>query len=116
MALAAKSNSATTVLHGTVFNAAMAFIQHPEVSSPPDLFRGMICLSLVVGFEEDKARVGLSAAIERLRNALAYNGLRLDSDDQLLARPLAGEVSSIELAEAICSPRRMGLSEVPTVH
>ena len=37
------------------------------------LWRGMICLSLAVGFEEDRARLGLPAAVDRLRDALAYN-------------------------------------------
>jgi hypothetical protein len=40
-----------------------------------DLLRGMVCLSLAVGFEEDRARLGLPAAVNRLRDALAYNGL-----------------------------------------
>ena len=34
------------------------------------LLRGMICLSLAIGFEEDRARLGLAAAVERLRDAL----------------------------------------------
>jgi hypothetical protein len=42
-----------------------------------DLLRGMICLSLSIGFEEDKARLGLPAAVDRLRDALAFNGLTL---------------------------------------
>jgi hypothetical protein len=42
-----------------------------------ELRRGMICLSLPVGFEEDRVRLGLPAAVERLRDALAYNGLTL---------------------------------------
>jgi hypothetical protein len=62
-----------------------------------------------VGFEEDKARLGLPAAVEQLRDALAYNGLSLDGDERLLAGVLDGSVSSEQLAEAICSPRRMGL-------
>jgi hypothetical protein len=45
----------------------------PETAD--ELWRGMICLSLAVGFEEDRASVGLPAAVSRLRNALAYNGL-----------------------------------------
>jgi hypothetical protein len=43
-----------------------------------NLWRGMICLSLAIGFEEDRARLGLPAAVDRLRDALAYNGLTLD--------------------------------------
>jgi hypothetical protein len=74
-----------------------------------DPLAGMTCLSLAVGFEEDRARVGLSAAVERLRDALAYNGLTQDGDDRLLAGVLTGEVSSVTLAEAICSAQRMGL-------
>ena len=73
------------------------------------LLRGMICLSLTIGFEEDRARLGLSAAVDRLRDALAYNGLTLNGDDLLMADVLAGSVSSVQLAEAICSMRRMGL-------
>jgi hypothetical protein len=65
--------------------------------------RGMICLSLAVGLEEDRARLGLTAAVDRLRDALAYNGLTLDGDEKLLAGMLTGEVTSEELAEAICS-------------
>jgi hypothetical protein len=71
----------------------------------------MICLSLAVGFEEDRARLGLPAAVDRVRDALAYDGLMLDSDARLLAGVLSGDVSSVELAEAICSPRRMDLRE-----
>ena len=77
----------------------------------PDLCRGMICLSLAIGFEEDRARLGPPAAVDRLRDALAYNGLTLDSDARLLAGVLAGDVSSVQLAEAICSARRMGPPE-----
>jgi len=32
----------------------------------------MICLSLAVAFEEDRVRLGLAAAVDRLRDALAY--------------------------------------------
>jgi hypothetical protein len=80
-------------------------------TNAPDhsLWRGMICLSLAVGFEEDRARLGLPAAIDRLRDALAYNGLTLDGDERLFAGVLDGRVSSVELAEAICSRPRMGL-------
>jgi hypothetical protein len=81
-----------------------------------DAWRGLICLSLAVGFEEDRARLGLPAAVDRLRDALAYNGLTLDSDDRLLAGVLVGNVSNVQLAKAICSPRRMGLPEAPAVH
>jgi hypothetical protein len=38
---------------------------------------------------------------DRLRDALAYNGLTLDGDERLLARVLDGDVSSVQLAEAI---------------
>jgi len=79
------------------------------MSAGDPLFRGMICLSLAVGFEEDRTRLGLLAAVERLGDALAYNGLTLDSDEWLLAGVLAGGVFGVELAQAICSPRRMGL-------
>jgi hypothetical protein len=78
----------------------------------PDLLRGMICLKLAVGFEEDRARLGLVAAVDRLRDALAYNGLTLDGDEQLLAGVLTGNMDSAQLAEAICSKRRMGLQVV----
>ena len=70
---------------------------------------------MAVGFEEDRARLGLPAAVNRIRDALAFNGLILDGDDRLLAGVLAGNVSSVELAWAICSPRRMGLPEAPTM-
>jgi hypothetical protein len=36
----------------------------------------------------------------------------LDSDDRLLA----GEVKGADLAEAICSARRMGLADASVVH
>jgi hypothetical protein len=48
--------------------------------------RGVICFSLAVGFEEDRARLGLPAAVDRLRDELTYNGLTLDSDARLLGR------------------------------
>jgi hypothetical protein len=67
-----------------------------------DLMRGMICFSLAIGFEEDRARLGLPAAVDGLRDARAYNRLTLDSDDRLLA----GYVSHVELAGGICSARR----------
>jgi hypothetical protein len=81
----------------------------------PDFWRGMICLSLAVGFEEDWARPGLPAAVERLCDALAYNELALDCDEPLLAGVLDDSVSSEELVEAISSLRRMGLSS-STMH
>jgi hypothetical protein len=80
----------------------------------PDLLRSAICLSLAVGFEEDRAKLALAAAVERLRDALAYNGLTLDGDERLLAGVLDGSVSSVELAEAICSPQRMDLPSATT--
>jgi hypothetical protein len=77
--------------------------------STDSIFRGMICLSLAVGFEEDRARLGLAAAVHRLRNALIENALWLSGDDELLAGVLAEKVSSQDLAETLCSMRRMGL-------
>ena len=76
-----------------------------------DLGRGMICLSLAVGFEEDRARLGLPAAVDRLRDALAFNGLTQDGDERLLAG-----VSAVQLAEAICPPARMWLPSAQAVH
>jgi hypothetical protein len=73
------------------------------------LLRGMICLSLAVGFEEDRARVGLAAAIDRLRTALIANDLWLCGDDQLLDGVITGKVSSEQFAEALCSMKRMSL-------
>lgn len=40
-----------------------------------DLWPGIVCLSLAVGFEEDRARVRLATAGDRLRDALADNAL-----------------------------------------
>ena len=77
-------------------------------SSDP-LVRGMICFSLAVGFEEDRMRLGLPAAIDRLRNALFENDLSLPGDEELLAAVLSGNVSSQQFAEALCSMKRMGL-------
>jgi len=48
-------------------------------------------------------------ARDRLRDPLTLNGLTLDGDKRLFVGVTAGEVSGVELAEAICSPRRMGL-------
>ncbi len=78
---------------------------HTRESVKDPLWRGMICLSLAVGFEEDRARLGLSVAVDRLRDALAYNGLTLDGDERLLAGASDGSVSSVQLAESICSAR-----------
>jgi hypothetical protein len=61
-----------------------------------DPWRGMICLSLAVGFEEDRARLGLPAAVDRLRDALAYNGLTLDGDERLLAGVLDGRWQRVQ--------------------
>ena len=77
--------------------------------SDDQLIRGMICLSLAIGFEEDRARLGLSVAIDRVRNALVDNDLWLCGDEQLLLAVLTGEVSSEKFAEALCSMRRIGL-------
>jgi hypothetical protein len=74
----------------------------------PDPLRGVICLSLAMRFEKDRARLGLHGAVDQLRDLLAHNGLTLDSDERLLAGVLEGSVSSAQLAKAI-SPRRMGL-------
>jgi hypothetical protein len=63
------------------------------VMDASNLLQGAICLSLAVGFEEDRARLGLPAAVDRLRDALAYNGLTPGSD-----------------------ARRMRLLEAPAVH
>ena len=74
--------------------------------------RGAICPSLAIGFEQDREWLGLPAAIERLRDALAYNGLLMDGDEALLAGVVDGSVTSVELAEAICSTRGTGLQVV----
>src|SRR5438132_1238658 len=50
------------------------------------------------------------------RGVLAYDGLTLDGDERLLAGALEGSASRVQLAEAICSARRMGLSEAPATH
>jgi hypothetical protein len=81
-----------------------------------DTWHGMICLSLAVGFEKDRGRLGLPAAVDRLRDALAYNGLTLDSDAPLLAGVLAGDVSDVALAQSICSPHRMSLPTAQITH
>ena len=83
---------------------------NPEVDQ---VWRGMICLSLAIGFEERRARLGLPAAVERLRDALKYNDLMLDGDERLLAGVLDGSVSSVALAEEMCSMRRMRSSGLP---
>jgi hypothetical protein len=77
-----------------------------------DLWIGKICLSLAIGFEEDRSRLGLPAAVDRLRDALAYNGLTLAGDDRMTAGVLDGSVSSLQLAEAICSARRKATCEL----
>jgi hypothetical protein len=77
------------------------------VGSPDQLIRGILCLSLALRFEEDRARVGLSEAIDRLQSALKSNGLWLVGDDQLLGDVLQGRVSSEQFAEALCSMKRM---------
>jgi hypothetical protein len=69
----------------------------------------MICFSLALGFEEDRARLGLPAAIDRLRNALFENDLSLPSDEELFADVLSGNISSQQFAESLCSMKRMGL-------
>jgi hypothetical protein len=79
-------------------------------SSEPASWPAMMCLSIAIGFEEDPARLGLPAAVDRAVDPLKYNGLTLDGDDLLMAQALTGEVSSAQLAEAICSTGRMGLS------
>ena len=61
-------------------------------------------------------RILLTAARLAFGDALAFNGLSLDSDERLLAGVLAGDVSGVELAQAICSPRRMGLPGALVTH
>ena len=73
------------------------------------LWRGMLCLSLAMRFETDRARSGLPTAVDRVRIALGENGLWLEGDNELLAKVLAGEVKSEEFAERLCSMKRMGL-------
>jgi len=55
--------------------------------------RTSICLSLAIGFEEDRARLGLSGGVDRLRHALQRNDLWQAGDEELLARVLADEIS-----------------------
>jgi len=82
--------------------------------SKEHLWRGMVCLSLAIGFEEDRVRLGLEAAVNRLRDGLKYNGLWLDGDDQLLGSTLNNEISRERLAQMLCSIRRMGLVDGKT--
>ena len=79
------------------------------MKSADPLWRSAICLSLANGFEEDLASVGLQAAVERLGAAPASNALTLESDERMSACVLSSELSGAELAEAICSARRMAL-------
>jgi hypothetical protein len=60
------------------------------IGGSPSLWRAMICLSLAIGFEEDRARLGLSTAVDRLRDALVYKGLMAVGDERLLAGVIAG--------------------------
>jgi len=59
----------------------------------------------------DRARLGLPAAVDRLRDALAHNTLPLEGDERLVAGVLDGSVSSVQLVEAVCSMQRMGLTD-----
>jgi hypothetical protein len=65
---------------------------------------------LAIRFEQDRARLGLPAAVNRLRDALACNGLTLEGDERLLAGVLADRISPEVLAESICSMQRMALT------
>ena len=77
----------------------------------PIVWRGTICLSLAIAFEVNRARFGLPAAIDRLRDSLDYHGLTLDGDELLFAGVLDGSVSSEQLTESLCcSVQRVGLS------
>jgi hypothetical protein len=80
------------------------------------LWRGMVCLDIALTFADDRARIGLAAAVDRLRDALVRNDLWMAGDDELLTRVLADKISPELLAESICSPRRMGLPGAPVVH
>ncbi len=71
---------------------------------------------LVTGYCQTIARLGLPAAVDRLRDALAHNTLPLDGDERLVAGVLDGSVSSVQLAEAVCSKQRMGLTDGAIVH
>lgn len=79
-----------------------------EVDPP---FRAMICLSLATRFEEDRMRLDLPAAVERLCKALTFNGLTMNGDEQLFARVPDSSVSAVGLAEAICSRRQIEMPE-----
>lgn len=64
-----------------------------------------------------RARLGLQAAVDRVWDGLTYNGLTLGTDERRLVGVLDGSVSSVELAETICSSRRKGLlPRAPITH
>ena len=79
------------------------------MSHQSDLLPGITCLSLAIGFEEDRSRLGLAAAVDRLRDALHYDDLWMPGDDLLLDQARTGQLSSEQFAEAICSEGRMEL-------
>jgi len=81
-----------------------------KTDTADQLWRGIICLSVAMRFEKDRARLGLSIAIDHVRVALSDNGLWLEGDEQLLADVYAGKISREQFAEALCSMRRLGLA------
>jgi hypothetical protein len=70
------------------------------------LWRGMVCLSIAITFREDRTRIGLPAALDRLRDALKRNDLWVAGDDELLAQALTDKLWPEALAEGICSSRK----------
>ena len=40
-------------------------------TAPDALWRGMVCLDIALTFADDRARIGLAAAVDRLRDAQA---------------------------------------------
>ena len=74
------------------------------------MWRGILCLSVAMRFERDRARFGVATALSQVRRALSENGLWLEGDEQLLSGVLGGLVSSERFAEALCSIERLGLA------
>jgi hypothetical protein len=72
-----------------------------------DPFKALVSVVTAINFEMNRDRLGLVAAVDRLRESLLLNDLWIAGDDAFLAAILTGEVSPVEIAASLCSELRL---------
>ena len=78
--------------------------------------RRTLCPVLISRFRGEGPQLGLATAVERVRQALALNGLLLPDDETVFARALAGEGVGVNVAEWVCSLPRKGYPDAAVTH